>query len=75
MLTGVMERPHLSPRYRNDKNCTTGPESGDLAYSGEAAKKRAMSMMKVTAHQMTSLGMAEIIAFTHRGLTRQAAIL
>ena len=27
------------PRYRNDKNCTTGPESGDLAYSGEAAKK------------------------------------
>jgi hypothetical protein len=31
-----------------------------------------MSMMKVTAHQMTSLGMAEIIAFTHRGLTRRS---
>jgi hypothetical protein len=38
---------------------------GAMAYSAEAAKKPAMSMMKGTAHQITSLEMAEIIAYTH----------
>jgi hypothetical protein len=34
----------------------------------DAARKPAINMTKVTAHQRTSLGMAEIIAYTHRRL-------
>ena len=49
--------------------------AGLRSYSTEAAKKPAMSMIRGRAHQMTSLGMAEIIAYAHRGLTRQAAKL
>jgi hypothetical protein len=50
-------------------------QSVSWPYSAEAARNPAMSIRKVTAHQSTSVGTAEIIAYTHRGLTRQAAKL
>jgi hypothetical protein len=42
----------------------------ELAYSADAARKPAINRMKVTAHQRTSLGMADIIGYTHRAFTR-----
>ena len=38
-----------------------GSSALELAYSADAARKPAINRMKVTAHQRTSLGMAEII--------------
>jgi hypothetical protein len=39
-------------------------ENGQANYSADAARKPAMSMMKVAAHQRRSVGMTEIMAYT-----------
>ena len=51
------------PRPRRGSSASRAllARSGELAYSADAARKPAINRMKVTAHQRTSLGMAEII--------------
>ena len=46
------------------------PRRRSWPYSAEAARKPAMTIMKVTAHQRTSLGMAEIMAEPHQRYAR-----
>jgi Hsp20/alpha crystallin family len=76
-LAGSNIRGEWFPRPRRGSSASRAllARSGELAYSADAARKPAINRMKVTAHQRTSLGMAEIIGYTHRGLAASAIAL